>query len=365
MALTSLVVCADAKAVQVLSEILRDLEISVEHCGRVSSVGSRLSASRFDAIVVDCADPDALEFVAAVRRGPPNKNALVVGLVEGHEQVREVFGKGANFIVYKPVTLERATGSLRAARGVMRREKRGKMRVALHAPATIAYAGAENLSATLLDLSEEGLSLQSDRRLPSRCKVYFQFNLPGDKSPVRLSGEVVWQDATGRVGVRFADVPQTSRRSLHEWIKTALARQAEADQQQPPVPEPVFSESATRATAAKPGFVSSSNRRGESRHACRLGADVFRLEENVPYRCTLSDISTGGCYVETTEPFASGTHVEIVVRTQKLKLRVRGTVQTVHPGFGMGVRFSLHTVHEREQVQQLIACQPSEPGITV
>jgi hypothetical protein len=69
--------------------------------------------------------------------------------------------------------------------------------------------------------------------------------------------------------------------------------------------------------------------------------------------------------VETTEPFASGTHVEIVVRTLQLKLRVRGTVQTVHPGFGMGVRFSIQTAHEREQVQQLIACQPSEPGITV
>lgn len=364
MALTSLVVCADAKAVQVLSEIFRDLEISVEHCGQVSSVGSRLNASRFDAIVVDCADGDALEFVASVRRGALNKNTLVVGLVEGREQVRDVFGRGANFIIYKPVTLERATASLRAARGVMRREKRIKMRVALHAPATIAYAGTENLAATLLDLSEEGLSLQSDRRLPNRCKVYFQFNLPGDKSPVRLSGEVVWQDATGRVGVRFADVPQTSRRALHEWITTALARQAEVDQQQPPAPEPVFAESTTR-TAARPGFVSSSNRRGDSRHACRLGADVYRLEQNVPYRCTLSDISTGGCYVETSEPFASGTHVEIVVRTQNLKLRVRGTVQTVHPGFGMGVRFSLHTVHEREQVQQLIACQPSEPGITV
>ncbi len=365
MALTSLVVCADAKAVQVLSEIFRDLEISVEHCGRVSSVGSRLGSSSFDAIVVDCVDPGAFEFATAVRRAPLNKNALVVGLVDGHEQVREAFGRGANFVIYKPVTVERAAGSLKAARGVMRREKRIKMRVALHAPATIAYAGTENLAATLLDLSEEGLSLQSDRRLPNRCKVYFQFNLPGDKSPVRLSGEVVWQDATGRVGIRFADVPQTSRRALHEWIKTALARQAEVDQQQPPAPEPVFSQPVSRAAAAKPGFVSSSNRRGESRHACRLGADVYRLNENVPYRCTLGDISTGGCYVETTEPFASGTHVEIVVRTQKLKLRVRGTVQTVHPGFGMGVRFSLHTVHEREQVEQLIACQPSEPGIPV
>jgi hypothetical protein len=29
----------------------------------------------------------------------------------------------------------------------------------------------------------------------------------------------------------------------------------------------------------------------------------------------------------------------------------------MHPGFGMGVEFSLRTADEREQVKQLIACQ--------
>jgi CheY-like chemotaxis protein len=363
MPLTSLVVCADAKAVQVLSEIFRDLEISVEHCGQVSSMPTGLSTQHFDAMVMDCADPEALEFVAAARRTPLNKNSVIVCLVEEREQVPEAFGHGANFILYKPVTVERAGSSLRAARGLMRREQRSKLRVALHAPATIAYAGAENVPATLLDLSESGLSIQAQRRLPSHCKVYFHFNLPGEKSPVRLSGDVVWQDASGRVGVRFVDVPQTSRRALSDWVKKSLAQMAEVERRQAPAAAQTGPESQNRAKSAR--LLSSSNRRGDSRHACRLGADVYRVNGDVPYRCSLSDLSTGGCYVETTEPFASGTHVEIVVRTLQLKLRVRGTVQTVHPGFGMGVRFSIQTAHEREQVQQLIACQPSEPGITV
>ena len=105
---------------------------------------------------------------------------------------------------------------------------------------------------------------------------------------------------------------------------------------------------------------SSSNRRMQSRLACRLSADVFRLGEGVPNRCTLSDISNGGCYVETPAPFSPHTVVNLVVRTQTLKLRVRGTVQVTHPGFGMGVQFSLNTPDEREQVKQLVACQTSE-----
>ena len=365
MALASLVVCAEAKAVQVLSQILRDLEIEVEHCSEPAMAEKRLYERRFDAIVLDCKDEEAIQLITAIRKVPLNKSTLIVGLVEGREQVRDVFASNANFVVYKPVTVDRALSSLRAARGLMQREKRASLRVALHAPAAISYANNEDVPATVLDLSESGLSMQAQRRLPQRCKVYFQFNLPANRSPIRLSGEVVWQDASGRVGIRFADVPQASRRALTEWIRIALVQQKQAEQ---PVPQEQVENAAEprKQTVTGQGLsLPASNRRGNSRLACRLSADVFQWGENVPNRCTLTDIGPGGCYVETTEPFDSGTTVEIVVRTEKMKVRVRGTVQAVHPGFGMGVQFSIGTMAEREQVQQLIACQSSEPGIHV
>src|ERR1700736_2975313 len=234
MALTSLVVCADLKAVHVLRQILQELNIQAEHCGDVAAATFRLAAQHFDAVVVDCQDQlPAIELIAGVRKAQINRSTLIIALVDGREQVRDIFGQGANFIVYKPVSVERAGSSLRAARGLMAREKRGKLRVSLHAPASITYANAEDVAATLLDLSEDGLAIQAERRLPPRCKVYFQFNLPGEKSTARLSGDVVWQDSSGRVGLRFVDVPQTSRRTLNDWIKVSLERQARAGQKDP------------------------------------------------------------------------------------------------------------------------------------
>ena len=234
MALTSLVVCADLKAVQVLSQILRELNITADHCGDLASAAGRLASEHFDAVVIDCQDQmPAIELIAGVRKLPINRSTLIIALVDGRDQVRDIFGQGANFIVYKPVSVERASSSLRAARGLMAREKRIKLRIALHAPASITYANAENVAATLLDLSEDGLAIQSERRLPPRCKVYFQFNLPGDKSSVRLSGDVVWQDSSGRVGIRFVDVPQTSRRTMNEWIKSSMARLETAEKNAP------------------------------------------------------------------------------------------------------------------------------------
>ncbi|PYX10209.1 MAG: hypothetical protein DMG88_03525 [Acidobacteria bacterium] len=225
MALKSLIVCADTKALQVLRQIFEDLGIGVEHCEHCSLASSRVQTGSFDAIVVDAGDPHGLPLISTARQSSQNHTALIVALVDAREQVRELFAQGANFVLYKPITPERAASSLRAVKGMMRREKRGKLRIRLHAPATIAYANAENVPATLLDLSENGLAIQSERRLPQRCKVYFQFSLPGQKSAVRLSGEVVWQDTSGRVGIRFADVPQASRRALTDWLKSQLSEQ--------------------------------------------------------------------------------------------------------------------------------------------
>ncbi|PYX34270.1 MAG: hypothetical protein DMG81_20145 [Acidobacteria bacterium] len=332
MTLTSLLVCADARAVQVLSRILTDLGIAVECCGDPCAAAVRLAAQHFDAILLDCDDqPSAIELIALARKEPANKTTLFIAMVDARNQVRDLFSKGVNFIVYKPISAERASSSLRAAEGLLRRERRRNKRIPLHTKVSLSYGVIENSPAALVDLSQDGIAIQSESTVPINSKVYLQFSVPGHSSHVRLSGEAAWQDASGRVGIRFADVPQTSWHVLKEWLK---ARHTEAALQD----------------ANKP---------------CRLGADVYSIGSSVPHRCSLSDIGTGGCYVETTEPFAAGTAVEIVVRTHELKIRVQGTVQTMHTGFGMGVQFSLNTSEERVQVEQLIAWQTLQPEISV
>jgi hypothetical protein len=106
------------------------------------------------------------------------------------------------------------------------------------------------------------------------------------------------------------------------------------------------------------------NRR-QTRYACRLGAEVYQRGSSVRNYCHLSDLSPGGCYLEMSLAFPAGTAVEIIVRTQEMKLKVSGEVRASHPGYGMGVSFLLSTRDERDGVQQLIdfvaaAAQSSE-----
>ena len=364
MALTSLLVCSDAKAVQVLCRILQELSIAVESCGNLAMARARIKDRHFDAVLVDCQEEAAaLELIGLARNSAKNKTSIAIAIVSGQNEMPEIFAKGANFVLYKPISRERAAHSMRAARDLMRSERRIRPRVPVQAKTSIAYADKENVAAALVDLSEDGIALRSDNKLPPFGKVYFQFALPGNASLIRLSGEVMWQDSSGRVGIRFAQVPQASRRVLNDWLQANLSSASEIA----PVGSQVSSggdDAGLRLTAGLGLLsVSAADRRNLSRRACCLGAEVYRPESRAPTRCSLIDVSPGGCYLETAETFPSGTPLEIVVRTADVRLRVHGKVQSMHPGFGMGIEFTLRSDEHRKQVQRLIACAHSEPKL--
>jgi len=372
MKLSSLVVCADDGTAQVLRQVLEELEMSVEMCPDAVRASVRQAQERFDLAVLDCeSSDDVATILHEMRSTGANDTTLAVVVVSGQESVQEMFSLGINFVLYKPVSYERALSSLRAARDVLFRDKRRKARATVHAHATIDYAGVEHERATLVDLAEDGMAVNFGKRLPPTCKVYFQFQLPGQSATVRLSGQVMWQDWNGRAGIQFVDVPQSSRRILTQWLKVSLAEaparelasgavevehsiRPEGTTKPNSVPEEKQEiESRNREGVARlrsePG-----NRRGQTRYACHLGAEVYQQGSSVRNYCHLSDLSPGGCYLEMPLAFPAGSLVEITVRTQAMKLRVSGEVKASHPGYGMGISFKLNTKNERDGVQQLL-----------
>lgn len=361
MALTALVVCKDAEAAAVLGRILVEKGIGVEHCRDFAVAIARVQERRYGALIVDCEDElRAAELISAARHAPINETTLVVAMVDARNEVRDLFTEGANFLIYKPVSLERAAESLQAAWSLMPRDRRRKRRVHISTQASITFATTEDACAPLLNLSEDGIALHSPNKIPP-SRVYFQFALPGQSSKVRLSGDVVWQDSHGRVGLHFAQVPQASRRVLDQWLQANVSLES-----QPGDPTSLILEQ-TRIELDEPKFSRSgavpsgkTERRAQSRFNCRLGVNVSSPGGGVLQHCTLTDLSSGGCYVETTQPFSAGTAVVIEVRTLEMKLSVHGKVKSTHRGYGMGVQFNAKSIEEQEQVEKLLAVHESQ-----
>ncbi len=359
MAFSALVVSADSDGVAVLRQILEGRSLEVEHCSDAELAADRVAVRPFAVLLVDCEDEAAaIELMTAARATPANKAVLIVAIVDADNETRDLFAHGANFLLFKPLSAERATESLQAAWSLLPNERRGKKRVHVSAQAAVSYAATADAPTPLLNLSEEGATLHSPIRMAPQCRVYFQFALPGDPAIVRLSGEVVWQDAHGQVGVHFTHVPQTSRRALDAWLNRHRSHREQQSETTPLIlelPGAVVHE--TRAAVSDPRPDPGTERRGQSRSSCRLGVNVYGPGGGALQHCTLTDISEGGCYVETTQPLPVGVSLEIEVRTHDFKLKVRGKVQSKHPGYGMGIAFKMKTAEDREQVKRLLAYQ--------
>jgi DNA-binding NarL/FixJ family response regulator len=377
MSLSSLLVCADGPSALVLRRVLEELSIQVESCADTRRAAFRLAQERFDAVILDCKlQKDVNALLHETRASRLNDSTLAVAVVDGQQNVREMFSLEVNLVLYKPLSYERALSSLRAARTLMRKERRRTPRASVHTQAMLDYAGGDREKATLVDLTEKGMAVNFGKRLSPTCKLYFQFALPGQGVNVRLSGQVVWQEWTGRAGIQFVDVPQSSLRAMREWLRLNVPDDSEeapslsavtVELQDTPLPEPSRPDSpppiagvsaVERGIAAQQNWArlrsEPGNRRAQTRYDCRIGAEVYRPGTTIPHRCNLTDLSSGGCYLEMTSPFHSGASVEIVVRTPEQKLKLVGKAQSAHPGYGMGVAFTLKTEDERQGVQQLI-----------
>jgi PilZ domain len=380
MSLTSILVCLDEETAEVVGRVLAELSIAVESCPEVSRANMRMAQQRFDVAILDCESHSAVAgLLRDTRVSRINDSTLAVAIVPGQESIRELFALGVNFVLYKPVSYDRALSTLRAARSVMRKDKRRNSRAPVHTHATIDYANVEKEKATLIDISHDGMSVQFGQKLPPTNKVYFQFVLPEQTTPVRLSGQVIWQDWNGRAGVHFVDVPRASRRLLDEFLTISLTS-TEADGastvtvelelptprgERKSTPSPHATVKADARESRQPersgtsvlvqasALPAEANRREETRYVCRVGAEVYRTGNKVPTYSCLTDLSAGGCYLEVPLPFPVGSSVEITVRTYDLKLFLRGIVQSSHPGYGMGVAFELKTKDEIESVQKL------------
>ncbi len=349
----ALVVSADAEASEVLRPVLQSRSLEVEYCEDWQSAENRLRSSSFAVAIVDCENESAAkQWMAVVRAKDGDKPVLIVAMVDAHNEMHELFAQGANFLLFKPISAERAAESLQAALTLLPSERRNNERLHVAAQASISYATTADFPAPLLNLSQEGAALHSRDAMPGPCRVYFQFTLPGDPTVLRLSGDVVWQDAHGRVGVHFSHVPQTSRRALDNWLDRNRTPHEERVETAPPM----LSRTGAHVDEAK---LDPSERREQPRRSCRLGVNVHTPLGDILQHCTLTDISAGGCYVETTQPLPVGTHIIIELRTLNFRLRVRGRVQSKHPGYGMGIAFKPKTDDEREQVRQLLVYQES------
>jgi TonB family protein len=122
MGYQALLFCPDEKLARVVTQVLSDLDFSVETATEPFAAVKKLMAQHYDAVVVDCDnEQNATLLFKSARNSSSNQSSLAVAVVEGQAGVAKAFRIGANLVLTKPINVEQAKGTLRVARGLLRK----------------------------------------------------------------------------------------------------------------------------------------------------------------------------------------------------------------------------------------------------
>ena len=321
MILQALLVSKDDLTAETLIQVLAQFGVAVDRSNAADVAATRLAEERFDQVIVDFDagfdDPAGASLLLEGCRhlaGPDRNPPVTIALLHDASQIRSILGAGAHFILTKPITREQAQNTLRAATALLKRERRQSFRVAVQAAVSIRVDDSNTVEGILLDLSAGGMDVLAAKPLPSAAMVRVSFELPGGGG-IEGDAAVAWSTANGQTGLRFLDIDDKMREEMGEWLTARVH-------------------------------------------------DALPEEPDAASQCKLTDLSLGGCYVQTESPFPQSSAVDLCLRAAGMEIHTDGLVRVMHPGRGMGIEFPARTEEQRKSVGEFIEFLTRQPGAT-
>jgi putative methionine-R-sulfoxide reductase with GAF domain len=97
-----------------------------------------------------------------------------------------------------------------------------RVRQKVHTPAYASLNGSASGQvldlSEIVDISESGMAIQTSFPLQVQRRVNLCLDLTATRACIHTTGEVVWSDRSGRVGIRFPQMQDEALRQLKEWL---------------------------------------------------------------------------------------------------------------------------------------------------
>ncbi len=225
MALESLLLSRDPQVLRILQPTLEKMSIAVEVCSGARSGTEIISTEKFDAVIVDCDDlQGGLEVLQQLRKSPSNRSSIVFAVLNGQTTTQRAFEMGANFVLQKPISTLNAMRCFSAGFGLMVRERRRYFRYPVELGVVVTVEQNREVRVTTTNISEGGMAVLARGVLPKNGPVKLAFTLPDNRASIEAKGEIVWQDAAGRVGFRFLEISRACREQLDTWLEEEILK---------------------------------------------------------------------------------------------------------------------------------------------
>ena len=97
----------------------------------------------------------------------------------------------------------------------------------------------------------------------------------------------------------------------------------------------------------------SPERRKHPRFTVSVPVEVHAEGSDTPIRCTTSDLSLGGCYIESMYPFPVGSILDLRLQLESTLL-IQARVVTSYPQVGNGMEFNRMLPEDRAELSKFL-----------
>jgi len=227
MNLNALVMSRSHSSIRVLVAAFAELGIEYRVSPSASETMEMLATDHHSALILDFDLPHTIQVAKMARTASAKRRPVLFGMIGSTTPIGSVFQAGANFVLYKPLDALQVLHSLRAAQGFMRQDRRTSSRLKSE---TLAYLQLPTgtTPALVLDITDQGISLQASEPMVPLRHVPLRFLLPGTTNVAHATADFIWADEQGRAGLFFSDMVPACRRDLEAWLKKRGARKSES-----------------------------------------------------------------------------------------------------------------------------------------
>lgn len=221
MQLRCLLVGLDETQVRPVRAALSTIGVRCEYV-TYSTGPDRIQKGRYEAIVLMYdGTSSAADMVQRIRSGVSNRDSVIF-LMSTEASQATAFRVRANFFISPPITDQSVITTFKAAYGLLVRSRSRWHREPVSGSAMLNLGLIKNVPASILNLSQGGMSIRCTQLLRQQQLVLARFGLPGTDELLCVSAQVVWTRTDGTVGLRFSDVPEPTSKVLRNWVEERL-----------------------------------------------------------------------------------------------------------------------------------------------
>src|ERR1051326_95908 len=113
----------------------------------------------------------------------------------------------------------------------LHQDRRKRARQKTYLPARVALRRNPSAQHRIVDLSEDGMSIQASGPLELRREEEFSVMLSDGSEGLYAAGQLGWYNDSQQIGIQFTAMPDHARQALHDWLlANAFAADKESQQ---------------------------------------------------------------------------------------------------------------------------------------